>query len=255
MPFFDLFVDIYVLRKYTKLNSKFMENMFGAVKGGVLVEDYIKRIFSNKNIPAHMKEVVGDEIYHGIEVSNLAVLIAKELGEDEKFCEELTVAGVLHDIGKMKLARYLFSEEDDTLVVEHIKYVRMHSTHSYDILKKAGYSENIIQAVYHHHENYDGSGYPDNLRGDSIPKMARILRTCDVFSALTSNRSYRKAFDEKSAVEIMIDEVADYDMRVFLAFQRILHNGVYPGIMALRKTISDLQMEQIKLFEIEVLAD
>lgn len=214
----------------------------------VFMTDYIKRIMENNTIPGHLKTVLHDEMYHGIEVSNLAVMIAEEMGENHVFCKDLSVAGMLHDIGKLKLADYIFLEED-TLVIEQMKYVRQHSLYSYKILKEAGYNNNILNAVFYHHENYDGSGYPDNLKGDKIPWMARILRTCDVFAALTSNRSYRKAFDIKQAVEIMIEEVSDYDMKVFLTFQRILHNGRFKGIQELRSHVNMLQQEQLRLFE------
>ena len=76
----------------------------------------------------------------------------------------------------------------------------------------------------YHHENYDGSGYPENLRGEDIPIGARILRVADVFSALVSDRTYRSAFDADIAVELMIDEVKNFDMEVFLAFQRVVHD-------------------------------
>lgn len=214
--------------------------------------DYIKKIMANDTIPCHLKMVLHDEMYHGIEVSNLAIMLAEEMGESPAFCKDLSVAGMLHDIGKLKLADYIFSEED-TLVIEHMKYVRQHSLYSYKILKNAGYPDNISDAVFYHHENYDGSGYPDNLKGEKIPWMARILRTCDVFAALTSDRSYRKAFDTKQAVEIMIEEVSNYDMEVFLTFQRILHNGRFKGIQELRSHISPLQQEQLALFEKEAL--
>lgn len=210
--------------------------------------DYIKKIVESDTLPSHIKNLVSGEMYHGIEVSNLAVMIAEELGEGKSFCDNLSVAGVLHDIGKLKINEYIFSEED-TLVIEHMKYVRQHSIYSYEILKNAGYGKDILEAVYYHHENYNGTGYPDCLKGKEIPWMARILRTCDVFAALTSDRSYRKAFDLDSAVQIMIDEVADYDMTVFLAFQRILHNGKFKGTDNLRNNISELQMEQLALFE------
>lgn len=212
--------------------------------------DYIKRIVESDVLPCHVKEVVCEEMHHAVEVSNLAVMIAEELGEPPAFCDDLSIAGILHDIGKMKLTKYIYSEED-TLVIEHIKYVRQHSLYSYKTLMEAGYPDNILKAVYYHHENYDGSGYPDSLRGEKIPWMARILRTCDVFAALTSDRSYRKAFDVDTAVEIMIDEVADYDMKVFLAFQRILHNGRFKGTESLRNNITSLQMEHLALFERE----
>ena len=169
------------------------------------MENYFKRILENNSIPKQIRETVCSEMHHALEVSNMAVLISKELGKDEKFCDDIAVAGVLHDIGKLRVNRYVYSDEsDDTLVVEQMKYVRMHSAYSRDILRDANYPENVIEAVYHHHENYDGSGYPDGLKGTDIPEMSRILRTCDVFSALITNRSYRKAFDKKTAMAIMI---------------------------------------------------
>lgn len=210
--------------------------------------DYMRKIMENDTLPGHVKKLVSEEMHHGIEVSNLAVMIAEELGESKNFCDDLSVAGILHDIGKMKINQYIFSE-GNTLMIEHIKYVRQHSIYSYEILREAGYSKNILEAVLYHHENYNGTGYPDNLKGDTIPWMARILRTCDVFAALTSDRSYRKAFDLDSAVQIMIDEFADYDMSVFLSFQRILHNGKFKGLYSLRNNVSKLQMEQLALFE------
>ena len=216
------------------------------------MEEYVKCYMENKMLKPHMRETVCEEICHGVEVSNLAVLIAREMELGESFCEDIAIAGVLHDLGKMRLAKYLFSDSD-TLMVEQLKYVRLHSTYSYNILKDAGYSDRIAQAVYHHHENYDGSGYPDNLIGDEIPLMARILRTCDVFAALTSERTYRGAFEPSTAMEIMIDEVGDYDMQVFLAFQRLFHSERWQGIESFRQTVSPIQKEQFYLFEKETM--
>lgn len=218
------------------------------------MENYFNRILENNSIPKQIRETVCSEMHHALEVSNMAVLISKELGKDEKFCDDIAVAGVLHDIGKLRVNRYVYSDEsDDTLVVEQMKYVRMHSAYSRDILRDENYPENIIEAVYHHHENYDGSGYPDGLKGTDIPEMSRILRTCDVFSALITNRSYRKAFDKKTAMSIMIDEVEDYDMEVFLAFQRVFHDDKFPEIRKLQDMASEIQMENFRVFEKEML--
>lgn len=171
-----------------------------------------------------IKEDFEYAISHGIVVSNLAYYVAKELGEDEEFCRDIAMAGMLHDIGKLKLCKYLYGRKKDTLKIEEMKYVRMHSTFSYNILKDMHYSPLILSAVYHHHENYDGSGYPDNLKGKDIPWGARILRTCDVFAALISDRPYREAFDIETALELMIDEIKNFDMKVFLAFQRFINS-------------------------------
>ena len=95
----------------------------------------------------------------------------------------------------------------------------------YEELKDQDYSETVLQSILYHHENYDGSGYPSNLSGDSIPLGARILRVCDVYAALISDRPYRKAFDVSSVIELMIDEIKNFDMEVFLAFQRVVHDN------------------------------
>ena len=112
---------------------------------------------------------------------------------------------------------------EDTLKIEEMKYVRMHPRLGYELLMRHDYSDFVVESILYHHENYDGSGYPENLAGDQIPLGARILRVCDVYAALTSDRPYRKAFDPETAVELMIDEVKNFDMKVFLAFQRTIH--------------------------------
>ena len=163
------------------------------------------------------------EIEHGIQVSNLAFRVGKQMGLSEETCHELAVAGVLHDIGKLRLYNYIAGEENP-MVVEEMKYVRRHPELGYESLKDRGYSRFVLDSIYYHHENYDGTGYPDNLIGDQIPIGARILRVCDVFAALTSDRPYRTAFDVATVMELMIDEIKNFDMEVFLAFQRIIHN-------------------------------
>ena len=169
------------------------------------------------------EEDITEEINHGIRVSNLAYYVAKSLGLYEAQCHELAVAGMVHDIGKLRVSGYLYGRHEDTLKIEEMKYVRMHPRLGYELLMRHDYSDFVVESILYHHENYDGSGYPENLAGDQIPLGARILRVCDVYAALTSDRPYRKAFDPEPAVELMIDEVKNFDMKVFLAFQRTIH--------------------------------
>ena len=166
-----------------------------------------------------------DGIKHGMCVSNLTYLIAKKLGLDDEACNNLAIAGMVHDIGKLRLSSYLYGRNSNGMIIEEIRYMRMHSRLGYDILKENGYNSAICEAVLYHHENYDGSGYPANKAGEDIPIGARILRVCDVYAALISDRPYRKAFDISAVMELMIDEVKNFDMQVFLAFQRVVHNG------------------------------
>ena len=164
-------------------------------------------------------------IQNGICVSNLSYNIARELKLNEKYCKMLAMAGLVHDIGKIKVYTYIYGDEDDKLTVEKLRYIRMHSELGYDILRNAEFDDDVLEAVLYHHENFDGSGYPGNLVGENIPMSARILRVCDLFAALTSDRTYRKAFDIDTAIELMIDEVKNFDMQIFLAFMRVIHNN------------------------------
>ncbi len=164
---------------------------------------------------------MSSEVIHGQQVSSLAYEVGLELGLPESDLKDLIIAGFFHDIGKTALAEEQLTEQ--TMMVEEMNSIREHPAMGYEILKRHGYSENICSYVRSHHENADGSGYPDNLDGSKIPLGACILRVCDVFCALVQDRPYRSAFSMETAVNMMIEEVEKYDLKVFLAFQRVLH--------------------------------
>jgi putative nucleotidyltransferase with HDIG domain len=180
------------------------------------------------NVCPQNEAIINSDMYynivHGMCVSNLAYRIAKELQLEEQQCYELAEAGILHDIGKLRLSAYLYGRSENTLAIEEMKFVRMHSELGSEILRQQDYSDFVVESVLYHHENYDGSGYPANLKGEAIPMGARILRVCDVFAALISDRPYRRAFEVETAVELMIDEVKNFDIRVFLAFMRVINS-------------------------------
>ena len=170
-----------------------------------------------------LKYTLDDRVSHAMQVSKLAYMVWQELNLEDDTCQLLFEAGIVHDIGKEKIGSHFYEMRKNPMIVEEIRYVRMHATIGYEILKEREYPEFILQSVLHHHENWDGSGYPDSLRGEEIPYGARILRVCDVFSALISDRPYRKAFDSATAMELMIEEIKNFVIKVFLAFQRIIH--------------------------------
>lgn len=170
----------------------------------------------------YLQYTLKEQLVHGMQVSNLAWSVARRMGLSDDFCHQVAVAGMLHDIGKEEISGQI-DENQERLVVEEMHYVRLHAAAGYEILKREGYPEEIQKMVLHHHENMDGSGYPDNLSGEKIPLGARIIRVCDVYAALLSDRPYRKGFDQDTAIQLMIEEIKNFDMKIFLTFQRVIH--------------------------------
>ena len=173
-------------------------------------------------------------IKHGVLVANLTYELAQMCGlsKDEAY--------------ELKLSEYLYGRTDEALPEDEKQYMSMHSKISYDLLKKYDYSDNIMDVVLSHHECFDGSGYPNGLVGEQIPLGARILKVADEFAALISDRPYRKAFDIDTAVTIMIDEIKNMDIRVFLLFQRLIHeDSTIELINNSRLDIDDLDISDI----------
>ena len=116
-------------------------------------------------------------------------------------------------------------------------------------MKNYDYSDNIMKVVLYHHECFDGSGYPDNLKETDIPLGARILKVTDEFAALISDRPYRKAFDIDTAVNILIEEIKNLDMRVFIEFQRMIHEEeTFEIIRNSKIDLDSLSLEDILSF-------
>lgn len=176
-------------------------------------------------IDSDMGKQLRCELTHGMLVSNVAYLVATELNMSAEETHQAALAGMMHDIGKLQMSAYMNNGSEYSMNIDQMRYARTHPTLGYAVLKERDFEPVICDAVLYHHENYDGSGYPANLSGDHIPYLARILRVCDVFCALISERPYRAAFDIDTAVDLMIEEVKHFDMRVFLAFQRVVQSN------------------------------
>lgn len=181
-------------------------------------------IFTGETVNEYLSEDFSSGLTHAMCVSDLAGRLARELELPGEIVQEVALAGMLHDIGKLKISPYIYGRKEDTMQIEETRYIRRHAQLGEQFLRKEGFSDSVCNMVLYHHENFDGSGYPFNLRGEEIPLGARILRVCDVFAALISDRPYRKAFDTDTALRLLIDEVKNFDMRIFLAFQSVIHN-------------------------------
>jgi len=186
---------------------------------------------SREEVELAASEDSEEAIDHGILVANLALRLSQELQFDEEFCQKVARAGIVHDIGKLQIGSLLYGRKEGVLRIEEIKYVRRHPTLGYNFLSQKDIGdEDFRNMILHHHENYDGSGFPDNMKGDMIPVGSRVLRICDVYAALVSERPYRAAFEKDTAMELMIDEVKNFDMNYFLAFMRIVHADDFKDI-------------------------
>ena len=129
---------------------------------------------------------------HSMSVGILAPKLGMWLGYSEEDLYRLSVAGVYHDIGMMLMPKEIVNKKGP-LTDEEFEIIKKHSQYSYDIVKKySDFDEDIAQAVLLHHEKMDGSGYPKGISGEKIPKLARVVAICDIYSALTTNRVYRK---------------------------------------------------------------
>ncbi len=183
------------------------------------------------NVDAEYAEDVEDAVNHGYVVSFLSRRLAETLGHDEAYCDMIADAGLLHDIGKLQLSDKMYGRKKELLRIEEMKYVRQYPELSYKVLceQQAG-TEELRRIVLHQRENFDGSGYPDKLAGEAIPLGSRIIRICDVYVALISDRPYRKAFDSSTAMELMIEEVKNFDMKAFLGFMRLAHEDDFGKI-------------------------
>jgi len=146
---------------------------------------------------------------------------AKELDVGNKAL--LETAGMLHDIGKIALD-YSILEKPGKLSIEEFDVVKKHPEVGYRILSSAGIYQEILDGVLHHHERYDGNGYPKGLKGEEIPLLARILTVCDAYDAMLSNRPYREALSCNDAVdELKKCSGSQFDPKVTNFFIKMLY--------------------------------
>lgn len=129
---------------------------------------------------------------HSVRVAKYSSFIASEMGYPKSFIEDIWVAGVLHDIGKIGISDTILNKSD-VLTEEEYSIIKQHPEIAYRIVSKIGLGEDILKAIRHHHERYDGLGYPDRIKDVDIPIMAAIISVADAFDAITSNRPYRKS--------------------------------------------------------------
>ena len=133
---------------------------------------------------------------HSIRVAEYARELARRMGKSEEEQEEIYYAGLLHDVGKIRVPKEVINKEGK-LTDEEFEMIKIHPVTSYYILKDVYEDKNIALGAKFHHERYDGKGYPNGLTGDNIPEIARIIGVADSYDAMASNRSYRKILPQE----------------------------------------------------------
>src|SRR5882762_1813448 len=141
---------------------------------------------------------------HSARVADLSATIAHELGIPEEDVEHVRVAGRLHDIGKIGTRESVLNKQG-ALTPDEFEHVKQHVIIGSQILAPLSHLGDIIPAVRHHHERWDGTGYPDGLRGEEIPMGARIIGAAEVFDALSTSRAYQEKMSPEKAVERAAD--------------------------------------------------
>jgi HD-GYP domain-containing protein (c-di-GMP phosphodiesterase class II) len=137
---------------------------------------------------------------HSRRVALLTRQLAHAAGLDEATVARMHIAGLVHDVGKIGISEQLLCKPGELTTAEYAA-IREHPRIGYRILRDIPRFEDIVEGVLHHHERWDGSGYPEGLAGDEIPLVARLIALADAFDAMCSNRTYRSAMDCKDVLE------------------------------------------------------
>ncbi len=143
------------------------------------------------------------------------------MGLDEEMLQTIQVSGILHDVGKIGVPDNIL-RKPGRLTDEEFQIMQQHPVFGSLIVGAIPGMEQVVLGVRHHHERYDGRGYPDRLKGEEIPLIGRIMAVADAYSAMTTSRPYRKGLAEEEAIEeIRRNLGTQFDPEIGLLFIRL----------------------------------
>lgn len=160
---------------------------------------------------------------HSSHVMDLSSMLAKELGMTSSEVETVGLAARIHDIGKMAINEFVINKPGRFTEAEYLM-VQHHAELGAKLIQTLELDAAIPMIILHHHENFDGTGYPARIRGEEIPLAARILRITDTYDALTSNRGYRPAYTKKKSLSIMETDSRFFDPQLLELFFKMHRN-------------------------------
>ena len=163
---------------------------------------------------------------HSERVAELSRTIARSLGQHEEFQHRLWIGALLHDVGKIGIEDRIL-KKSGVLTPEEFELMKTHPMVGVEILQPIEPLREMLPAVRWHHESWNGRGYPDGLKGEAIPLMARIVAVADTFDAITTSRPYSAAYEPRYAAELITQLVGSrFDAKVVTAFLRAFEGGV-----------------------------
>ena len=179
---------------------------------------------------AAMEGVVEDLYGHVHRVSSTSSAIGRHMGLDDLDIDRLTTVGVLHDVGKIHVDPTILAKPGP-LEAEELVRMRRHPEFGFAMTVDL-FDRTVSEAILHHHERFDGNGYPYGLAKDEIPLLARIVLVADAFDAITSHRSYQPALPVEWALhEISRCAGSQFDPLVVEAFAELADLGTLHGIV------------------------
>ncbi len=184
---------------------------------------------------------------HSERVSRFSIAIAQRLGLPEDEIEKIRISALLHDVGKIGIDDKIL-KKPASLTDDEFEIMKQHPQKGFKIMSHIPAMKEFLPGMYMHHEMIDGKGYPQGLKGDEIPLMARIVSVADTFDAMTTDRPYQKAMKFEDAVARIETFVGTrYDADVVAAFAAACREGqIRPGSVRLKKPGSDVPKEVIK---------
>lgn len=194
------------------------------------IDDLTDYIIEEEDINTNLYEISKYDEYtyiHCVDTGIMSIILGRDLNWSKTDLKELGISAILHDIGKIQVSEKLINKKGP-LTKKEFEEVKKHAVYGYRILKNADIvSNNILEGVLQHHERVDGNGYPFGVKGDKINKFAKIISLCDVFTAISANRSYRKAFNPNEAYEYILANVNRmFDEEVVHSFRKNFY--IYP---------------------------
>ena len=163
---------------------------------------------------------------HSVAVCALMVSLGREIGLDEEQCREAGLAGMLHDLGKALMPQEILNKPGK-LTNEEFDIIKTHPRRGYELLAGAqNIPAGVLDVCLHHHERFDGTGYPEKLANDTLTRFARMGAICDVYDAVTSDRPYKAGWDPAHSLTQMASWQGHFDRDMFKSFIRCI--GIYP---------------------------